>query len=650
MKRRVLGIFAVCAGVLAAAWVATASGGRGPVLVLHDAAQGTIQPAKLTERTVVQGKVQEVTKRLPFISPGTLYSASDITSGPTPPGALAAARSQAAASPSQASSSPVPGLSATTLGCSGRTSNGNVRVNQDCGYRLQSEEGITFNPTNPNNLLAGMNDERQGRNQCGIAFSLDDGQHWGDMLPPFQAWRNAPELMGPSATDPNTNTILGSPGTGGIYQRASDPGVGFDSRGRAYFSCVTFDSNTNASGLFVMASPAGANGAYFFNIDTGSQPVNRPILRSYKVVEDNSVQVVHDKPFIAVDSFPSSPNRDNVYVTWTVFRMDAQGNGLRSPIFGSMSTDGAKTFSTPEEISGNSRSLCFFGNAFDPTQSPHQCNFDQGSDPVVLPNGDLEVVFNNGNTPANNPNAQQLAVHCSPSGSSTIGTARLHCRAPVKVGDDITQHEPLCNFGRGPEECVPGIFIRTNDFPRIGMRRSNGNLYTVWQDYRNGEYDIQLSRSTDGGTTWSPSTTVNATTNLDHYEAAVAVAPGAGGPDRVAVSYYRTARVPNENKTPPGGFAPGQPGVQNRQSVYALAMGIGTATPFAASPVSPMFPPPGGDQFGFLGDYSGMTIRPDGEIHPIWADTRNKDPLAPANGIVNDEDVFSTVRSFTSTP
>ena len=55
----------------------------------------------------------------------------------------------------------------------------------------------------------------------------------------------------------------------------------------------------------------------------------------------------------------------------------------------------------------------------------------------------------------------------------------------------------------------------------------------------------------------------------------------------------------------------------------------------------PMFPPPGGDQFGFLGDYSGLTITPDGLAHPIWADTRNRDPLAPQNGIVNDEDVFT---------
>jgi hypothetical protein len=646
MRRWVLGILAISMGIAVVTLAGTAAGGSAPVRVVHDAAAGTTQPARLAERTTgPDGQVRTVTKRLPSISAGTLQSAADSTSGPLPPGAHAQAAA-AAAGPV------VPGLSAGTLGCGERTSLGNARVNQDCGFRLQSEEGIAYNPVEPTNLVAGMNDERQGRNQCGIAFSLDAGRRWGDGLPPFQAWANAPDLMLPTPADPNRNTILGDPGTLGIYQRASDPAMGFDSRGRAYFSCVTFDSNTNASGVFVTASPAGAKASYFFNIDTGTQPDNRPINRKFKVVEDNSPLAFHDKEFIAVDSFPSSPNRDNVYVTWTVFRMDDQGNYQRAPIFGSMSTDGALTWSTPEEISGNSSTLCFFGDAFDPSQSPHQCDFDQGADPVVLPNGQLEVVFNNDNTPAGNPNAQQLGVHCAPSGSSTAGTAHLNCAAPTKVGDDVVSGEPVCDFGRGAEQCIPGNFIRTDDFPRIAVSRANGHLYAAWQDYRNGEYDIQLAGSTDGGMTWTPSRPVNATHNLDHYEPAVAVSPAADGStgsglgsDRVGVSYYRTGRVPDENTQPAAGFAPGQPGVQDRASDYALAGGTGASTSFAAVTVSPSFPPPGGDQFGFLGDYSGLTITPDGAAHPIWADTRNADPLAPANGVVNDEDVFTDALS-----
>jgi hypothetical protein len=54
-----------------------------------------------------------------------------------------------------------------------------------------------------------------------------------------------------------------------------------------------------------------------------------------------------------------------------------------------------------------------------------------------------------------------------------------------------------------------------------------------------------------------------------------------------------------------------------------------------------MFPPPDGIQTGFNGDYSGLAINRPLEAHPIWSDTRNVDPYAPANGVVHDEDVFT---------
>src|SRR5206468_11799897 len=134
------------------------------------------------------------------------------------------------------------------------------------------------------------------------------------------------------------------------------------------------------------------------------------------------------------------------------------------------------------------------------------------SDPVVLPNGDLQVIFNNGNTQAGNPNGQQLGVHCRPAGKSTDGSAHLNCGSPSFVGADVTHGEPLCDFGRGPEECIPGPFIRTNDFPRISRNVIDAQaplvhadprvLYATWQDYKRGEFDIELSVSTDSGLSW----------------------------------------------------------------------------------------------------------------------------------------------------
>jgi hypothetical protein len=602
---------------------------RADGLVAMRAAKGTLYAP-----TVDTGRVR---RTAPSLSPGVVGVAAE---------ELRQEEADAASSNDEhlSLSAPVAG-SSDTLGCGERQ--GNVRVNQDCSFRRQAEEVITFNPTDRDNLLAGQNDSRVGFNQCGIAWSTNDGAHWGDLLPPFRQKVNNPAGQLPTASDPNSHTLLGDPGTGHTYDAASDPAVAFDSQGNAFFDCVAFDLTSNASMLYVVASPADAHGSFFFNIPTLS--------RQFIVVEDNNPAVFHDKPFLAADVYPKSPNRDNVYVTWTVFRFSPTCGPQQfcsSPIFGSMSTDHGRTWSTPEEISGTSPALCFFGNFFDRTRNRHACDFDQGSDLKVLPNGDLAVIFSNANTAPTNPNAQQLAVHCQPTGSSPAGTAHLNCGAPSKVGDDIVVGEPQCDFGRGPEECIPGAYIRTNDFPRLAVNRSNGHLYVTWQDYRNGEYDIQLAQSLDGGLTWTEVGTVNPDLGLDHYFPAIDLAE-LPTEDRVGDSYYRTERVPNENATPAAGFAPCgpavvnlgasttcQPGVGASNSDYVLAGGRSGQTPYDFKVVSPVFPPPDGIQSGFNGDYSGLTINTGTEAHPIWSDTRNVNPF-PENGVAHDEDIFT---------
>jgi hypothetical protein len=614
-------------GVAAFLLNGAATGGKDAFHPIQAAVAGDLQPATIVERTA-KGSV---VKTAPFFSAGLLASASELDRG------------EAADAASGGVEESDLGIASDSLGCSKRTAKGgNTRVNQDCSFRRQAEEDIVYNPANPKNLIAGQNDSRVGFNQCGIDYSLNNGERWGDLLPPFRQRVNNPaQLFAPAAGDPNHHSILGGPGTFHTYDAGSDPTVAVDSEGRAYFSCVIFDVFDDASGIYVTQSPKGANGSFYFNIAQAG--------RLWMAVEDNNAGAAHDKQFIVADRYKSSPNRDNVYLTWTVFKFACGSSGFdycSSEIYGSMSTDHGQHWSTPEEISGVSPTLCFFGNFFDPSESPNACDFDQGSDPEVLPNGDLVVVFNNENTAASNPNTQQLGLVCHPSGSTPAGTAHLNCGSPLKVGDDVIVGEPRCNFGRGPEECIPGAYIRTNDFPRIGVNDANGHLYVAWQDYRNHEFDVQLTTSTDGGNTWSPSTTANADTGLDHYFAAVDAADRASKADRVGVSYYRTERVPNENTTPSGGFAPGQPGVQASDSDYVQAGGRNAVTPFDFKVLSPVFPAPDGAQAGFNGDYSGLTINGEGECHAIWSDTRNPDsiappPTSPNNGVINDEDVFT---------
>ncbi|HJZ61160.1 MAG TPA: hypothetical protein VKD47_03275 [Miltoncostaeaceae bacterium] len=607
---------ACVAAVTAIAVVAstTAMGGKGEVKVLRASAQGTLKAP--------QAKVGGVTKTFPTISDSTIVAAK---------AAIGAQDDRLEASDAQAGTAlglPDLGQTQSTIGCNGRQSLTNVRVNQDCTFRRQAEEEITVNPADPQNLIAGQNDSRVGFNQCGIDFSTDGGRHWGDMLPPFRQRFNDP--AGDLTTPANkVNSISGDHGTLHTYDAASDPAVAVDSAGRAFFSCVVFDVNSNASGVFVTGSPAGAQGSFYSNVPSTG--------KAFMVVEDNGVTAFHDKEFIAADAFAGSPNRDNVYVTWTVFQSDKLGNFSQSPIYGSMSTDHAVTWSAPEQISGANPAVCNFGDTFDKKLNPNSCNFDQGSDPVVMPNGDLVVVFNNTNTPT--VDAQQLAVHCSPSGSSTAGTAHFNCRAPSKVGDEVITGEPFCDFGRGPEQCVPGAFIRTNGFPRVALGKS-GKLYTVWQDGRSGELDIQMATSSDGGATWSSTRQVNPDTGLDHYMPAVDVGQ-ANGQDRVAVSYYRNERVPNEGTVPPDGFTPGRdPGTGALNADYVLAGAQDLTKPFAFTVLSPVFGAPNNPaQVGFNGDYSGIVVSGGITAHPIWSDTRNHDPFLA--GSPNEEDVFT---------
>jgi len=512
----------------------------------------------------------------------------------------------------------IPGPTGGTLGCGTRNPGGNVRVNQDCTFRRQAEELIKFNPANPQNLVAGQNDSRVGFNHCGFDYSFDGGKTWGDGIPPFFQRINNP---------PAGHTVVGGAGTGHTYDAASDPALAVDSQGIAFYSCILFDVNTDASAVVVTSSPLGAGGTFYNNVAGGT---------AFIVAEDNSAGASHDKQFLAADTFTGSPFRDQVYVTWTVFVSDPRcisdtnpDGFCESPIFFSRSADHAQTWSAPVEISGRS-GLCTHGNAFDELRNPNDCDLDQGSDPVVLPSGAIVVPFTNRNTEG--VNVQQLAV-ISTDGGNTWS-------APIKVADVVQAGAPRCSFGR---LCIPGAFVRTNSFPRSAVNRGNGNLYVTWQDYRDGEWDIRLAASTDGGKTWQQAGSPVNSNGQDHYFPAIDVVPGTGTElegDHLAISYYRTDRVPNEN-TPGVVFAPGQPGVQQEPSDYTLAGGFGLSTSFHEVALTGQFPPPVGIQAGFNGDYSGLVVV-GGRAQPIWSDTRNTAPAGQvAAGPAPDEDVFT---------
>jgi hypothetical protein len=584
-------------------------------------ADGRLRPAVL--------HVNGGTKQLPSISGGIVA-------------ALQEAQARSAGGVSALAG--VKGAQVDSLGCDGRAGVRNVRVNQECTYRRQAEEHIAYNPADPSNLVAGMNDSLTGWNLTSLDFSLDGGRHWGAIsTAPFGYRLNAPDDLLPTADDPNRHTIAGGAGTLHRYDACSDPYMTFDSQGRAFYTCVGFDIADNASLIFAVPSPVWAKASYFDQVYPPFGLIEGTTGREHIIAEDNSAKAFADGPKIRADAYVGSPNQDNVYETWTNFDQSCPADTFgycESPIYASMSTDHGFTWSTPQRISGRNAAICDFGDTFNPDLNPNNCNFNGHSDPQVLPNGDVVVSFENGNTPT--VNQQFLAVHCHPTGSSTAGTADMNCGGPHKIANQIVAGAPGCDFGRGPEQCIPGAFIRApiETAQRLSVNQTNGYLFDTWYDYRAGEFDIWMSRSKDGGITWSDPRRVNPDTGTDHYFAAVDVGE-AGAASHVGVSYYRTARIPNENDTPENGFAPGDPGVADRLSDYVLAGGYNLATPFDFDVLTPRFAPPDGIQAGFNGDYSGLAVIGAASAHPIWSDTRVHIPDPAFDHGTVDEDVYT---------
>jgi len=503
-------------------------------------------------------------------------------------------RAEAADAQGSAASDAPPDATASALGCANRGSVTNPRVNQDCTLRRQAEEQVAVNPVDATNVIAGQNDSRIGFNHCGFDYSLNRGVTFGDGLPPF--WQHF---------SPLNHT----------YDFASDPAVTFDGTGRAWFSCVVADVATNASGLIAVRSTPGLKGSAYGNVVQGPSP--------FVVGEDASGGVFFDKEFIAGDQRAGATA---VYITFTHFefspvckRPGNAGGFCESPIY--ISKWNGSAWTTPVSISGRS-SLCVAGNTFTPQLPGDSCNFDQGSFPVVLPDGDVFVVFNNGNTPT--LVNQQLGVHVHVNGDV------LTADAPVKVGVDDETRAALCDFGRGPEQCVDSLNVRSNDFPTVALDPTNGNhLVAVWTDTRasvgTGNYDVVVSESADGGVTWSDRTGGGAvlTTAGAFFFPSVAVTSPSG---REALSMYRANTALHVAAVGDGTFG------------YGFQVKAGTAfggyNPASDSQTNPS-PQANAAQRGFLGDYSSIAASPSGDVvHMVWSDTRNSSSAGP------DEDVF----------
>lgn len=189
----------------------------------------------------------------------------------------------------------------------------------------------------------------------------------------------------------------------------------------------------------------------------------------------NTVEPHEDKPWIRVDTSKDSPHRGNIYIAWTKFDVYGSKNPEhKTHIYFARSKDRGKTFSVAHRISETP------GNCVDRSQTV------MGAVPAVGPKGEVYVVW---------AGPKGLTLVKSTDGGYTFGKEK-----------GLTETPGAWDFN------VKGIG-RCNGLPMTGVDLSDGpnrgTLYVNWADLRNGDPDVFLMRSSDGGVTWTQPLRVN---------------------------------------------------------------------------------------------------------------------------------------------
>jgi hypothetical protein len=358
----------------------------------------------------------------------------------------------------------------------------------------------------------------------------------------------------------------------------SDPSVAWDTRGNVFYAyIVVFFSSGFPNGVAIN----GTEMAVARSADGG-----RTWTSTYFALQPGETKF-NDKPYIAVDDNPSSPHRDTIYVAWD--RADGSSSSFNGVLV-SHSTDGGRTFSAPVFASSTA-------------SGPKG---DIGADPFVAPDGTLHVAWHDVQNNA-------IVQASSADGGASFGPTRVI--APTQVAFDIA---------------IPAMATRRAlVYPACGADASTGPnrgaLYCSWMDQTAANStDIFLSRSADGGATWSPPLRVNddpAGVANDQFNQWLAVDPSNGS---VNLSW-------NDTRNDPAHLSTNIFYARSTNGGLSFAKNIQVTT----APTNETCC--GADLGNQYGDYEGIAAL-DGFIHPVWTDRRAS--VAPL-----DEEVFTAAIS-----
>jgi hypothetical protein len=406
------------------------------------------------------------------------------------------------------------------------------------------------------NVDASLNNP-SNQNETTIAINPEDDQR---VIASANDYRSSlqPEVY-LSTNGGTTWTNYQVPGTQSIFY--GDPAMTFGTGNHAYFGYLGYTAICqNVGGMYVSRST-----------DAGTT-FSAPILLASNAFS-GSLAIFHDKEFVAVDNNPSSPNYGNVYEAWTrfVFNQGTGCGGLNSqveaPIVISRSTDQGATWSTPIAA------------------SPVFSNNNQAALPVVGRQGQVYLYYLGAQTQSA-PRYDSVLFSKSTDGGQTWGS-----------------HTHISNLVDLPSPLPPTAF-RDNAFGAMAAdAQLDGYLYAVWADYRTGDADILLARSTNDGATWSAPVRVNddpVGNHKDQFFPWISASPD---------GYVHIAWFDRREDASNISY----------KEYYTYSSDHG-ATWAANVAVSSAPSNPSGS--GFIGDYSGIAST-NGVVMPIWTDIRS---------------------------
>jgi hypothetical protein len=325
-----------------------------------------------------------------------------------------------------------------------------------------------------------------------------------------------------------------------------DPSVTFDRLGNVFYCYIGGWAN---SGIFVSRSTNGG--------------VTWPATGA-TLVEHVGIVPFEDKSWPVCD-LTSGPHENNVYVSWTRFSAYGSASPADSSwILFSRSTNNGTSYSTPLRISDRG------GDAVDSD------NTVEGAVPAVGPDGTVYVAWSG---------PRGIEFDRSTNGGISFGPDRVISDQPGGWDFDIAGLDR-----------ANGLPVTKSD---ISFGPYRGRVYVNWSDKRNGDADIFLIYSDDGGDTWGPRNRVNddpVGNGAEQFFTWCDVDPVTG---IIYVVFYDRRGYP--------------PGSASTDVYLAVSEDGGDTFQNLKISASPFIPNPS----AFFGDYTGISAF-GGRVRPIW--------------------------------